>query len=108
LWEFLEIFMIPTYLQYAEGETRAEVFDDGDSLQRGARLPRTPHPTGETMIDRWDQIQIQVFGSGCGLGLWIPDSARQNLPTKIKKKINKIIWRVLDVLLGALGASPVA
>ncbi len=49
--------MIPTYLQYAEGETGAKVFDDGDPLQRGARLPRTPHPTGETMIDQWDQIQ---------------------------------------------------
>jgi hypothetical protein len=53
--------MTATYLQYAEGETGAEVFDDGDPLQRGARLPRTPHPTGETMIDRWGQIQC--FGS---------------------------------------------
>ncbi len=57
-------------MQYAEGETRAEVFDDGDPLQRGARLPRTPHPTGETMIDRWDQIQCigSVSNSVCGSG----------------------------------------
>ncbi len=101
----LEIFFDShLFLQYAEGETGAEVFDDGDPLQRGARLPRTPHPTGETMIDRLDQIQCLDPDL-----IWSvdPGSVRQNLPTKKEKKLTKFHGKCWMFSLGGLGPSPV-